>query len=101
MFRFWWTKDKRKTFTKVRVEFCIDAEQAEHIVAKTYSEITNKKKLKEAIQAYLKDYGWEFKPEDISYEQEEVETAYAKARPVVQRFMPELYAKHKEGGCAA
>ncbi|AMJ98566.1 hypothetical protein AVL55_10520 [Alteromonas macleodii] len=93
MFKFWWTKNKDKVITKVRIDFTLDSEQVEHIVAKSYTPITSKVKLREAIDRYLRDHGWQFDSEDISYEVEEVEAAYKKVRPVVKRLMPQLYAK--------
>ena len=96
MFNFWWTKDRDKVITKVRIEFVLDAQQVEHIVAKSYTPITSKVKLREAIDRYLRDNGWQFDSEDVSYVETEVKAAYAQARIVVEQFMPQLYAQQKD-----
>lgn len=96
MFKFWWTKDRSKVITKVRVAFVLDAENVEHIVARSYGEIASKKALKEAISMFLRDNGWNFATDNISYDQDKVDRSYEKARTVVQRFMPELYTKDKK-----
>lgn len=84
----------KEVFTRIRVDFTINAWRAEFIVAYSStrgSSITSKKQIREVIKQYLFNHGTDFDNEAISFDEEEVEQRLNEARLVVKKLMPELY----------
>ncbi|MCP4526395.1 MAG: hypothetical protein GY833_10845 [Aestuariibacter sp.] len=91
LFSYFKHKISHQVFAKSQVTFAVYADDVEYIVARSTRDITSKKALKEAINAHLFDYGYNFEDDLISDYPVEVAAAKENARVTVQKFMPELY----------
>lgn len=91
IFKYFKHKVSKRIFAKSKVTFAVYADDVEHIVARKGVDITSKKQLKELINSFLFENGWNFDDEYISDYPVEVAAAKENARVFVKKFMPELY----------